>query len=163
MNWKSVDYEIECRPAFKLLYLAQKYKRNDNSEVKVKKVVILAVTMMLAVAASNSFAALYSYDFSAMGLAEGQNFLGATLDYATLGSESGTLAYTNNYGGGLHTGLDIGSTGDFYFNFSTAVDFVSFTGGDGAGDYDAFAVSLYEYGTGQLPRHFRNTGFRRTQ
>lgn len=86
-----------------------------------------------------------SYDFSAMGIAEGTNFEGATLGIATFTSQISQLNYTNSYGGGLISGN--GGDSDIYINFSNAVSNIKVSGGDGAGDYDAFAVSLYDFDT----------------
>lgn len=107
---------------------------------------VLVALLMVAVGGS-AFAASYSYDFSAMGYLEGQIIEGITLDYATLSSQNGNLQYTNGYGGGIYNDYDNGATGDIYFDFLTPVDYLSFRGGDGAGDYDAFEIFLYEFGT----------------
>ena len=111
-----------------------------------KSIGALIALVVIAVSASAT-AAFYSYDFSAFGYSEGQIIEGSTLDFATLTSENGDLNYTNSYGGGIFNDFDNGGTGDVYFSFSTPVDFLSFRGGDGAGDYDAFEVFLYEFGT----------------
>ncbi|MDL2124780.1 MAG: hypothetical protein LWX51_17275, partial [Deltaproteobacteria bacterium] len=84
----------------------------------------------------NASAALYSYDFSAMGYSDGQILEGMTLDSATFTSETQDLRYYTDYGGGVGTGYGIGAAGDTYINFSIAINELSFTGGDGAGDND---------------------------
>jgi len=94
--------------------------------------------------------AAHAYDFSAMGFSDGESLEGIVLDGATFTSETGDLQYYTNYGGGVGTGYGIGSTGDIYIEFALAVSAVSFTAGDGAGDDDAFAVTLFEFGTGDL-------------
>jgi len=111
-----------------------------------KGLAVLAVVGMCLLS-GNSFAALYAYNFGSMGLAEGQVIEGNTYGVATLTSEGGALYYTNSYGQGIGYNYSNGMTSDIYVAFSTAVDYVSFRGGDGAGDYDAFAISLYEFGT----------------
>lgn len=90
-------------------------------------------------------ATIYNYDFGSMGYSEGENFENLTIDSATFTSEAGDLHYTNSYGAGIYNGY--GGTGDIYIAFSESVDWLSFTAGDGGGDDDAFAVSLYEFGT----------------
>jgi hypothetical protein len=112
----------------------------------MKNLGTLVALLVIAVSASAS-GAFYSYDFSALGYFEGQVVEGSTLDFATLTSENGNLYYTNAFGGGILNDYNNGATGDTYLNFSTPVDFVSFTGGDGAGDYDAFEIFVYEFGT----------------
>ena len=106
----------------------------------------LVALLLIAISASAS-ATSFSYDFSALGYFEGQIIEGSTLDFATLTSENGDLNYTNSYGGGILNDYNNGATGDVYFGFSTPVDFLSFRGGDGAGDEDAFELFLYEFGT----------------
>jgi hypothetical protein len=91
-----------------------------------------------------SQAALISVDFSSVS-SNGQSYEGATLGDATFSSETGNLTYTSSYGGGIYT--PPGGSGDVYIDFSTAIDFFSVTGGDGAGDSDAFGILAYEFGT----------------
>lgn len=109
------------------------------------KLALVLITCFIFLAGSSAYASLYSFDFSAQGYLDGQNLEGAVFGPATLTSEAGTLTYTSYYGSGLLT--NFGGDADFYFNFSEAVSNLSFRGGDGAGDNDAFAVSLYEFGT----------------
>lgn len=89
-----------------------------------------------------------TYDFSSMGFTDGQNLEGMNLGVATFTSETSTLMYQANYGAGIGTGPTWGNAGDIYIEFSSPVSDLSFRGGDGAGDYDAFAVALYEFATG---------------
>jgi hypothetical protein len=105
----------------------------------------MAAGIFLLVSAGLANAALYSYHFGTMGYSEGQSLENVTLDYATFTSEAGDLHYTNSYGRGIFNGG--GADGDIYIKFSQSVSWLSFTAGDGAGDTDAFAVSLYEFGT----------------
>ncbi len=116
----------------------------------MKKLWSILIVMGILMLAGNTEALLYTYDFSSMGYSEGQNFEGVTLDYATFTSETHSLQYTTGYGGGIYGGYDLGGTSDIYIDFSVAVNQISITAGDGAGDLDAFAVTLYEYGSGDL-------------
>ena len=113
-----------------------------------KHFLLLCAVLLIFGVVGNASAALYSYDFSAMGFTDGQNLEGMTLDYATFTSETNDLRYYTAYGGGIGTGYVWGGAADTYIDFSAAVDEVSFTAGNGAGDNDAFAVTLYEFGTG---------------
>ena len=111
-----------------------------------KKLLIgLATVLFVFGMAGIASATLYTYDFGSMGYAEGTNFENRTIDAATFTSEAGDLHYTDNCGAGIFNGY--GATGDIYISFSEPVDWLSFTAGDGGGDYDAFAVSLYEFDT----------------
>lgn len=116
-----------------------------------KRLTVLLCGLMLALV-GNVAATLFDYDFNAMGFADGQDLEGLVLDYATLTSETGLLAYETGYGGGIHAwsypgaGVVQGSA-DYYFGFSAAVSDLMFTCGDGGGDIDRFSVSLYEFGT----------------
>jgi hypothetical protein len=107
---------------------------------------LLGVTIFLFGLLGSANAALYSYDFSSI-FSPYQNVEGASLDFATFTSETGTLVYDPNYGGGLGIGSNYGHDGDIYINFSAPVFNLSFRGGDGAGDQDAYRVTLYEFGT----------------
>lgn len=98
----------------------------------------------------NAGAVLYSYDFSTMGFSDGQNLEGMTRDYATFTSETTDLTYYSSYGAGIGTGYAWGAAGDIYISFSTPVANLSFRAGDGGGDLDAYAVTLYAYGTNAL-------------
>lgn len=104
------------------------------------------LTAMLFSLAGYAHAVLYTYDFSTFS-ANGDVYEGTTLDYMSLSSESSSLTYQSSYGGGIGTTNINGNAGDVYLQFSTAIDFLSIRGGDGAGDTDAFGVQLYEFGT----------------
>lgn len=84
-------------------------------------------------------------DFGSLAYSEGQSVENTSIGIASLTSEAGNLHYTNSYGKGIFNAG--GGDGDIYINFSQAVNGLSFKAGDGAGDYDAYAVSLYEFGT----------------
>ncbi len=104
--------------------------------------------LLASVGLVNATPIIYSYDFSTMGYTEGEIFENKTIDLAAFTSEPGysnNFVYTNSYGGGLY--VYPAGDADIYINFSQAVDMLSFTAGDGGGDFDAFAVSLYEFGT----------------
>lgn len=111
----------------------------------MKKLLLVVVVLMLAGSAS---ATPHSFDFSEQGYFEGQALEGAIYGSATLTSETGLLQYTTFNGAGISNGYAF--SGDVYFDFSEAVSNLSFRGGDGAGDYDAFAVTLYEFGSNNL-------------
>jgi len=87
----------------------------------------------------------FSYDFSSMGYSHGQSFNNTILDAATLTGETANLIYSENYGGGIYDSA--GGDGDISILFSQAVNYLSITAGDGGGDSDAFAISLYAFGT----------------
>ena len=89
------------------------------------------------------------YDFSSMGFTDGQDLEGMTLGIATFTSETSNLKYFSDYGSGI-AASSLGGTGDIYIQFATPVSALSFRGGDGGGDDDAFAVTLYEFGTDSL-------------
>jgi hypothetical protein len=125
----------------------------------MKKGLLLIALVTAIIWTGSANAALYTYDFSAMGLSEGQVIEGNTYGVATLTSEGGGLYYTNDYGQGIGYNYGNGMTSDVYFDFSAAVDFVSFRAGDGAGDYDAFALSLYEFGTNNFIGTFASPVF----
>ena len=110
-----------------------------------KRIVVLS--SMLLVLGLGVQANADVYDFSTLGFADGQNLEGMTLGHATFTSQEADLRYYSGYGGGIGTSYSTGSTGDIYIQFDVAVSDLSFTGGDGAGDLDAFAASLYAFGT----------------
>lgn len=117
----------------------------------MKKITVFmfSLTLVLGIAGTAN-AVQYTYDFSTMGFSNFQNLEGMILDAATFTSEPTDLWYTSSYGGGIGAGGASGHAGDTYINFSEAVDHVSFRAGDGLGDVDAFAVTLYEFGTNNL-------------
>ena len=113
----------------------------------MKKLLLVVAILVLAGTAN---AGLYSFDFSAQGFTDGQNLEGMIAGPSAITSEQSDLRYYTDHGGGIGTNYDLGSVGDIYFNFSEAVSGLSFRGGDGRGDDDAFAVTLYEFGTDNL-------------
>lgn len=114
-----------------------------------KVLIILTAVMVLGLGQMGTAdATLLSYDFSSMGFSDGQDLEGMVLDYGTFTSEAGDLRYYSGYGGGIGTGYTWGAAADIYIDFSAPVNDISFTAGDGSGDLDAFAVTLYEFGTG---------------
>jgi hypothetical protein len=114
----------------------------------MKKITLFLSTIILVFGmAGAANAVLYSYDFSTMGYSNGQILEGMVQDSATFTSEATDLRYYSTYGGGIGTGFTWGAAADTYISFSTAVDSLSFTAGDGGGDFDAFRVSLYAFGT----------------
>lgn len=90
-------------------------------------------------------ATLFSYDFSSMGYHHSQSLDNTLLDVATLTGETGKLIYSSYYGGGIYD--NTGGDGDILITFSEAIDYLSITAGDGGGDLDAFAISLYAFET----------------
>jgi hypothetical protein len=115
--------------------------------MKTNKLLLVgAVAALCQVGATN--AASYVYDFSAMGFADGQVLEGMTLDAATFTSETSDLRYYTDYGAGIAAGF--GAAGDIYIQFAAPVNGLSFRAGDGAGDNDAYAVTLYAFGTDAL-------------
>jgi len=122
-------------------------KQYLGEERKMKRKIIGGISSVVlcigSVTAAN--ATLFSYDFSEMNCSNKQSFENTTLDFATLTGETNILVYTSEYGGGIYDDAD-GNT-DITITFSEAVDFLSITAGDGAGDPDAFAVSLYAFET----------------
>ena len=101
---------------------------------------------VLLMAAGSASAIPVNLDFSTLGFAEGQSLEGATLGgTATFTSENSTLTYTNDFGAGIRTSG--GSSWDVIINFASAIDSISVRGGDGAGDFDRFSVSLFAFGT----------------
>jgi hypothetical protein len=115
-----------------------------------KRLYFMLLCLLILCLAGNANATLYSNDFSTMGFTDGQNLEGTTLDYATFTSETTDLRYYSSYGAGIGTGYNWGGAGDTYINFSAPVANVSFRAGDGSGDLDAYAVTLYAYGTNAL-------------
>lgn len=113
----------------------------------MKKLLLVIAIFILAGTAN---ATLYSFDLSAQGFTDGQNLEGMIAGPSAITSEQSDLRYYTGYGGGIGTDFDLGSVGDIYFDFSEAVSDLSFRGGDGLGDDDAFAVTLYEFGTNNL-------------
>lgn len=90
----------------------------------------------------------FLYEFGLMGFSENQAIEGIMLDSATITSQSTNLVYTASYGSGIYA--NEGADSDIYITFSQAIHRLTITAGDGAGDFDAFAVSLYEYATGNF-------------
>ena len=103
----------------------------------------LAAIFLLVAIVPHSYA--ITYDFSSLGFSNGQNLEGVTIGEGTYTSENSALTYSSSYGAGLLAGT--GADADIYINFSVGVSNLFFTAGDGAGDEDAFAVSLYEFGS----------------
>lgn len=109
------------------------------------------ISMMFALGLAVPAGAVdYSYNFASMGFSDGQNLEGMIRDIATFTSETGDLRYYSGYGSGIGTGYDWGAAADTYIQFGSPVSTLSFRAGDGAGDSDAFQVTLYEFGTGSL-------------
>jgi hypothetical protein len=110
----------------------------------MKAICKVCIVLGLSVLVGQAGAA-YTYTFSSM-YSNGQSLEGTVLDsIATLTSETGALSYTSSYGGGLWGNGT--ATSDIYINFSQAVCNVSVTAGDGAYDYDAFAIELFDFDT----------------
>ena len=84
------------------------------------------------------------FDFTDQGFTGGQGLEGSVFGLATVTSELGGLFYQST-----HNGLagDVGASADVYFSFSAPVCNVGLTAGDNGGDYDRFALDLYEFGT----------------
>ena len=115
----------------------------------MKKILMSLGTLFLVLGLiGNASATQYTYDFSTMGFSKGQILEGMTIDFSTFTSETGDLRYYTDYGGGIGTGDQWGTAANIYINFSIAINEISFTAGDGKTDQDAFAVTLYEFGTG---------------
>lgn len=111
-----------------------------------KRACLVSVLLMGAGSAS---AIPVNLDFSTLGFSEGQSVEGATLGgIATFTSENSTLTYTNDFGAGLRTSG--GSSWDVIINFASAIDSISVRGGDGAGDFDAFSLTAFAFGTNAL-------------
>jgi hypothetical protein len=125
-------------------------KLQSKEVLKMKKVFLVLCTVFLVLGALGNVSSAFSYNFSAMGFSDGQNLEGMTLNLATFTSETGDLRYYSSYGGGIGTGYNWGAAADTYITFSQPVSNVSFRGGDGSGDLDAFAVTLYAFGSGNL-------------
>lgn len=113
-----------------------------------RAILILTFVVLVMGSAAN---AIPTFNINAQGFTDGQSKEGALFGLATITSEGANLLYSTVYGGGLHSssGDDGGvrGDGDLYFSFSSAVSYVSFTAGDGGGDFDAFSISIYEFGT----------------
>lgn len=123
--------------------------RSEKDDTMKKTLVYLWILILVAIGLTgNAGATQYSYDFSTMGFSNGQYLEGMTLDFSAVTSETDDLRYYTDYGGGIGTGDIWGSTADIYIDFSIAINEISFTAGDGEADEDAFAVTLYEFGTG---------------
>lgn len=118
---------------------------------------LFLMIMFLAIS-GYSQAVMYTYDFSSFS-SDGDSYEGVTLDYMTLSSETNSLVYQSAYGGGIGSGPVGGNAGDVYLEFSSAINFLSVRGGDGAGDLDAFGVLLYEFGTNNFLGQVYTPGF----
>lgn len=116
----------------------------------MKKFIVVLAAMSMVFSGLVGFSEAVYFDFSTMGFTDGQNLEGMTQDIATFTSETGDLRYYAAYGAGIGTGYNWGGAADTYIAFSQPVSGLSFTGGDGAGDNDAFAVTLYQFGTNNL-------------
>ncbi len=110
--------------------------------------VIMAVVFCTIAGFGSADAETYNYDFSTYGYGTGQTLEGMIRDAATFASEREYMAYTPSFGAGLVTGS--GGTEDIYVSFSAPVSQVTFRGGDDNDAPDAFALTLYEYGTNRL-------------
>lgn len=123
-----------------------KDRLNDEThgEITMNLTKKLAAVCALALA-SAAQAAPVSIQFSTRGLSEAQSVEGSTFSGATFTSEAGDLHYTNSYGQGIFAGP--GADSDVFISFAGSVDSVTVRAGDGAGDNDAFAISVYAFGT----------------
>jgi len=117
--------------------------------------IFMTVVFSLVAMVPNTYA--ITYDFSELGFEAGKNIAGETIGEGTYTSETGNLYYTIYFGGGLHASLD--ALADIYIDFSVGVSNLFFTAGDGVGDFDAFNVSLYEFGSGGLLGTFSSPVF----
>lgn len=111
----------------------------------MKKLITIIICLGTLAFTGQAGASSFSYDFSTMGFSNLQNVEGLVLNSAIITSEPGNMNYYMDYGGGLAAG--VGASGDLYINFSTPIDQITARAGDGAGDYDAFSLYLYEFGT----------------
>lgn len=121
---------------------------HKGKEMNIKTIKIFLTTSLCLGMAATANALSYSYDFGLekyVNTARGTDSL--KLDHATLTGETANLIYTQRYGGGIYD--NIGGDGDITIEFSKAFNFLTITAGDGGGDIDAFAVTLYEFGTGK--------------
>lgn len=109
----------------------------------MKKSILSALVCSLSLV--TAAASADTINFSTLGLVNGQSVQGSTIAGVTFTGQSGTLIYTTAYGGGLHDSN--AATNDIEMVFAGGISSLSLTGGDGAGDTDAFGVSLYELGT----------------
>ena len=107
----------------------------------MRHTMIVVMCLGLSLLATQAQGALYSYDFSAMGYTHEQGLEGMVLDFATFTSETGALEYDATHGGGLRG--NVAGTSDIVIAFSEPVYNISVTAGDGGGDDDAFALTLY--------------------
>ena len=96
-------------------------------------------------------------DFSTLGFTEGQSIEGKTIQGATFTSENSSLTYTGSFGAGLRTSG--GSSWDIQIALSGPASSVSVRAGDGAGDADAFALTLLEFGTNNVLGTFSSPVF----
>lgn len=119
-----------------------------------KLIFFFMVLVLVSMTISISSAATYTYDFSSLGYTPDQDLEGMVKDLATFTSEAGGtglryLVWESYYAGigGSRLGPGQTATADIYITFSAPVDQVSFRAGDGLWDYDAYAVSVYEFGT----------------
>jgi hypothetical protein len=116
----------------------------------MKKLITIIICLGTLTFTGQAGAAIFTYDFSTMGFSNGQNVEGLSLNSAVITSQTSNMWYTTSYGGGLMAnkinGVDA-ATADLYIDFSTPINQIAATGGDGAGDNDAFSLYLYEFGT----------------
>lgn len=112
----------------------------------MKKSVLSSLICALAMASAAATAG--TINFGTLGLVDGQSVQGSTINGVTFTGQSGTLIYTSSYGAGIYDGY--AGANDIEMVFGSGVSSLSLTGGDGAGDFDAFGVSLYEFGTNNL-------------
>jgi hypothetical protein len=110
------------------------------------RIAAIAAALSLCFAASAEAAV---YDFSTFST-EGQSYEGVTLGNMTLNSETGSLQYTDSYGGGIAGNIPGGGADDVYLTFATAINGISLRAGDGDGDSDAFGITAFEFGTNNL-------------
>ncbi len=119
---------------------------NNTRRRKMKKLITMCSIVGLILAVSGAAQATVTYDFSTMGYSDMQDVEPLSLDSLVITSEYGATYYQTSYGGGIGSAY-LGNTGDLYLTFSKAIDQISVTAGNGAGDSDAFSLYLYEFGT----------------
>ena len=107
----------------------------------------LASVLSMAAALVAAPAMAQSYDFSNFAT-NGQSFQGVTLGNMTLTSENGQLVYTDGYGGGIYDGF--GGSNEITLTFAAPITAISVRAGDGAGDFDAFGLVAYAFGTNNV-------------
>ncbi len=107
----------------------------------------LASVLSMAAALVAAPAMAQSYDFSNFATS-GQSFQGVTLGNMTLASENGQLVYTDGYGGGIYDGF--GGSNEITLTFAAPITAISVRAGDGAGDFDAFGLIAYAFGTNNV-------------